>query len=74
MKLLLNRNADVESRDKDGLTPLSWVSCMGPAVGRYRHHVAVMKLLLDRNADVESKDNHGMTPLSLAPRDTMRSL
>jgi len=39
--------ADVESKDEDGRTPLSWAAKNG--------HKAVVKLLLEAKADVESK-------------------
>jgi Ankyrin repeats (3 copies)/Ankyrin repeats (many copies) len=58
IKLLLEANADVESKDdRYGQTPLSLAARYG--------HEAVVKLLLEANADVESKGN-GQTPLSLA--------
>ena len=55
VKLLLDKNADVETKDKYGQTPLSRATKNG--------HEAVVKLL-DKNADVESKDSYGQTPLS----------
>ncbi|KAI7759595.1 hypothetical protein LZL87_013996 [Fusarium oxysporum] len=59
VKLLLEKGADVESKDdKYGRTPLSWASRNG--------HVAVVKLLLEKGADVESKDEDRGTPLSCA--------
>ena len=48
MKLLLEKGADVESKDQYGQTPLSWAAENG--------HEAVVKLLLEKGADVESKD------------------
>ena len=45
MKLLLDKNADIESKSDSGQTPLSWAAEKG--------HEAVVKLLLDKNADVE---------------------
>ena len=59
VKLLLEKGADVESKDRDyGQTPLSWAAEKG--------HEAVVKLLLEKGADVESKDKDGRTPLSWA--------
>jgi ankyrin repeat protein len=56
---LLDKNANVESKDMEHRTPLSWAAENG--------HEAVVKLLLDKNADVESKDvRYGQTPLSWA--------
>ena len=47
MSALLDKNADIESKDRSGRTPLSWAAENG--------HEAVVKLLLDKNADIESK-------------------
>ncbi|KAH8652847.1 hypothetical protein BGZ61DRAFT_511129 [Ilyonectria robusta] len=57
VKLLLEKGADVEAKDKDyGRTPLWWAAEKG--------HEAVVKLLLDKGADVEAKDKDcGGTPL-----------
>jgi ankyrin repeat protein len=41
VKLLLDRNADVDSSDAYGRTPLSWAAANG--------HEAVVKLLLDKS-------------------------
>ena len=61
VKLLLERGADVESKDDAGQTSLSRAAWNG--------HEAVVKLLLERGADVESKDDAGETPLSWAARN-----
>jgi hypothetical protein len=60
VQLLLEKGADVESKDDGGRTPLWWAAANG--------HEAVVKLLLEKGADVESKDDDdgGGTPLSLA--------
>jgi ankyrin repeat protein len=51
--------ADVDSRDNDGQTPLSWAARNG--------HEAVVKLLVETGkADVDSRDNYGQTLLSWA--------
>jgi ankyrin repeat protein len=56
VKLLLEKGAELESKDDSGQTPLSWaVSGWG---GK-----AVVKLLLENGANLESKDNSGHTPL-----------
>ena len=58
VKLLLEKGADIESKDDYGRTPLSWAAEGG--------HKAVVKLLLEKGADMESKDDYGQTPLSWA--------
>ena len=54
VKLLLDRGADIETRDDDGFTALMWASGNGAA--------AVVELLLDRGADIEAGD----VPLPIA--------
>ena len=49
MKLLLEKGAELESKDEYGRTPLSWAAENG--------HEAVVKLLLEKGAELESKDN-----------------
>jgi ankyrin repeat protein len=58
VKLLLDTGkVDVDSKDSDGRTPVSWAAEHG--------HEAVVKLLLDTGkVDVDSKDENGQTPLS----------
>jgi ankyrin repeat protein len=60
VKLLLEKGAAVESKDRDGRTPLSWAAAQNG-------HEAVVKLLLEKGkAELESKDKDGRTPLSWA--------
>ncbi|KAK4444707.1 hypothetical protein QBC34DRAFT_414527 [Podospora aff. communis PSN243] len=61
VKLLLEKNADIEAKDNDGGTPLLWAAMEG--------HEAVVKLLLEKNADIEAKDGDGRTPLLLAAEE-----
>jgi ankyrin repeat protein len=57
MSALLERWHDVNAKDKNGRTPLSWAAENG--------HEAVLKLLLEKNAHIEYQDNkHDWTPLS----------
>ncbi|KAN0069115.1 hypothetical protein V8E54_012744, partial [Elaphomyces granulatus] len=58
MSALPEKLQDVNRRDKDGRTPLSYAASNG--------HEAVVKLLLDNNADIESKDHDSRTPLLYA--------
>ncbi|KAI9867970.1 MAG: hypothetical protein M1813_007792 [Trichoglossum hirsutum] len=58
VKLLLEKGAQLESKDKNGQTPLSYAARSG--------HEAVVKLLLEKGAQLESKDQDSQTPLSWA--------
>jgi len=53
--LLLENGAELETKDKNGRTPLLW------AVIDQRE--AEVKLLLEKGADLETKDKDGQTPL-----------
>jgi ankyrin repeat protein len=65
-RLLLEKEADVESKDTYNRTPLSLAARDG--------HESVVKLLLEKEADVESKDKYNQTPLSWAARDGHESV
>ncbi|PKK41442.1 hypothetical protein CI102_13947, partial [Trichoderma harzianum] len=60
IQLLLDNNANIETKDKDGDTPLG--------IAAYYGQTAAIQLLLDYNADINAKsnDNVGRTPLSYA--------
>jgi ankyrin repeat protein len=65
VKLLLEKGAELESKNNDGQTPLSWAAGNG--------HEAVVKLLLEKGAELEIKDrNDGRTPLVWAAREWAR--
>lgn len=51
-------DAEIDSKDKDGRTPLSWAAEKG--------HEAVVRLLLDNGAAIEVKDSSSRTPVSWA--------
>ncbi|KAK9446348.1 Pfs, NB-ARC and Ankyrin domain protein [Metarhizium brunneum] len=60
--LLASDKGDLESRNNDERTPLSWAAENG--------HEAVVELLLDTGrANVEAKDTVGQTPLSWAAQN-----
>ncbi|EFY90700.1 Pfs, NB-ARC and Ankyrin domain protein [Metarhizium acridum CQMa 102] len=60
--LLASDKGDLESRNNDERTPLSWAAEKG--------HEAVVELLLDTGrANVEAKDTVGQTPLSWAAQN-----
>ncbi|XWW93931.1 hypothetical protein V2A60_001870 [Cordyceps javanica] len=58
VELLLDKGADINTKDKACRTPLSWAAEQG--------HENVAKLLLDNDADTDSRDSCGRTPLSWA--------
>jgi ankyrin repeat protein len=60
VKLLLEKGAELEAKDEDSPTPLSWAARNG--------NEAVVKLLLERGAELETKDEDSPTPLSWAAR------
>lgn len=58
VRLLLQKGADLDSKDLYSRTPLSYAAANGCE--------AVVELLLGSGAEVESMDKYGETPLSLA--------
>ena len=58
VKLLLDKGADVNTKNKDGVTVLMMASVEG--------QVDVVKLLLDKGADVNAKNKDGVTALVVA--------
>ncbi|CCX10138.1 Similar to Ankyrin repeat domain-containing protein 50; acc. no. Q9ULJ7 [Pyronema omphalodes CBS 100304] len=62
VELLLERGAEVDSKDKNGRTPLSFAA---KAYGSFE----TVKLLLERGAEVDSKNKNGRTPLSFAANE-----
>jgi ankyrin repeat protein len=58
MKLLLDRNVSIDTRDEEGSTPLILASSHG--------QIEMVRLLLDRGAQVDAKDNYGNTALIAA--------
>ena len=56
--LLLQHGADVDVKNKYGLTPLMWAANNG--------HSDIASLLLQHGANIEAKDEDGRTPLMYA--------
>lgn len=54
--LLLQRGADINAPDKDGMTPLMWVTT----------HEQTARFLIDKGADINAKDKQGMSVLAQA--------
>ncbi|KAK8923034.1 Ankyrin repeat domain-containing protein 50 [Metarhizium anisopliae] len=60
--LLAERGADIDIRDRDRRTPLSWAARNG--------HEAVVKLLIEKGANTETTESYyGQTPLLWAARN-----
>ena len=55
VKLLIERNADVESRTSTGSTPLR--------VAAYEGHIDIVRCLVERGADVNARNDYESTPL-----------
>ena len=49
VKLLFEKGAELESKSKNGQTPLSWAAVRG--------HEVMVKLLLEKSAELEPKDD-----------------
>lgn len=58
VQILLEKGADIDSRDSTVKTPLFYVAELS--------HVALVEILLARGADADEKDSVGRTPLSHA--------
>jgi ankyrin repeat protein len=59
VKLLLEKGAELETKDSNNRTPLSWATENG--------HETIVKLLVEKGAKFETKDRYyGRTPLSWA--------
>ena len=61
VKHLLEREANIEAQDQDGVTPLHCASQIGD--------LEIVKHLLERGANIEAQDQHGGTPLHWASRN-----
>ncbi|OQR85846.1 hypothetical protein ACHHYP_11290 [Achlya hypogyna] len=66
VQFLLDAGADVNRREKDGVTPLALAACLG--------RDDAVALLLAAGADVSCVDSAGETPLHVAVRCGQRSL
>jgi ankyrin repeat protein len=58
VEMLLDKGVDMNSRDNNDRTPLSWAAGGG--------YTRVVEILLKRGAEVDSRDNTGRTPISFA--------
>lgn len=58
IRSLVEQSKDVEKKDKNGKTPLSYASLGG--------NVEIVRFLIDQNARLDAADEKGMTPLHYA--------
>ncbi|KAK2755585.1 hypothetical protein FQN54_006525 [Arachnomyces sp. PD_36] len=66
VQLLLEKGADINTRDKFNQTPLHWaVKVDGPGY-TWTGNVETVRLLLDRGADAYALDSYGQSPQSIA--------
>ncbi|KAM0134521.1 hypothetical protein ACHAP3_005415 [Botrytis cinerea] len=63
VKLLLDKGADIESKDNCGCTPLIYALLCG------RPYMPIVKKFLDYDADANAEDDEGQTPLSVIKRN-----
>jgi ankyrin repeat protein len=64
VRVFLDMGADVNTKDKDGNTPLMWVASFGSVGG----DLDVVEMFLDQGAEVNAKNKKGETPLTWAAR------
>jgi ankyrin repeat protein len=57
-RLLIDKGADIEAKDREGWTPLHWAAQRG--------HIEVVRLLCDHGADIEAVNFYGRRPLPMA--------
>ena len=61
VKELMDKGADVNAVDKDGVTSLHWVT--------YNGWADIVKVLIDNGADVNAENDNGVTPLLIAENE-----
>lgn len=66
IKAFIENGIDVNTRNKDGFTPL-YAACS-------RGHADVVKFLIDNGADVNAKDDYGQAPIDVAAERNRRNL
>jgi hypothetical protein len=67
VQTLLNMEADVNTRNTGGRSPLDYISVNSAKYGEVSNYypslVNVARLLIDRGADIHARNNEGQTPL-----------
>lgn len=68
MKFLLDKKADVNATDKNGLTPLH------SAAFAELHGEEIVELLVEKKANVNATDNKGRTPLHITAENGYKTV
>jgi ankyrin repeat protein len=65
MKLLIEKGADLEARDRDQRTPLQ-IAALSGFIENAKIYTNIAKLLIEKGADVNARDTSQSTPLHFA--------
>ena len=63
---LISKGANIEAKDKDGLTSLHFASISG--------HLPIVECLISKGENIELKDKDGWTPYDLAKNNEIRNI
>ena len=66
ISLLINNGADIDARNKEGVTPLE--------IAVQKENIEIVKLLTEKGANIHTQDTHGNSPLSMAFASTNEML
>ena len=66
MALLINNGADINARNKDGMTPLRAAVLTGQK--------EAVELFIEKGADINAKNNEGLTALQMASQKGHQSI